>query len=191
MKLHVLLTGVLLVLASCNMLQPVKDLAIHHVLDPVVPDRNLTLSRPAIALRRPSLPGYLDRQQLVTLADGVLLLSDHHLWAEPLDTALARVTASNLSRITGSMNIQTVASFTSLDYTDLLEIQVARFEPDAANQMIFQGTWKLQPVNRKETHVHFFRIEVPIPFAPDVMTSRVTAMNQALERLARQIARNL
>ena len=191
MKHHLLLPGVLLMLSSCNMLQPVKDLSIHHVLDPLVADRALTSSAPAIAVNRPSLPSYLDRQQLVTRAGGQLVLSDHHLWAEPLDAALARVTASNLSRLTGSMNIQTVAGFTSLDYSELLEIQVAQFEPDAANHMILQGTWKLQPVSGRQSHTRFYHIEVPIPATADVMTGRVTAMNQALERLARDIAGSL
>ena len=187
MKIHLLLFGLMLILSGCGMLQPVKDLSIHHVLEPLVPDRALTASSPAIAVNRPSLPSYLDRLQLVTRAGGELVLSDHHLWAEPLDAALARVTASNLSRLTGSMNVQTVASFTTLDYTNLLEIQVAQFEPDTANHMILQGTWKLQPVSGQESHSHFFHIEVPIATTPDVMTGRVTAMNQALERLARQI----
>lgn len=191
MKHHLLLPGVLLILGGCNLLQPVKDLSIHHVLDPLVADRALSASTPAIAVNRPSLPSYLDRQQLVSRAGGQLVLSDRHLWAEPLDAALARVTASNLSRLTGSMNIQTVAGFTTLDYTTLLEIQVAQFEPDAANQMILQGTWKLQPVNGRQTHTRYFHIAVPVPATADVMTGRVTAMNQALERLARDIARSL
>ena len=192
MKPHLFLPAVLLLLlTSCHLLQPVKDLAIHHVLDPLVPDRELTASSPAIAVSRPALPNYLDRQQLVTRAGGELRLSDRHLWAEPLDAALARVTVSNLSRLTGSMNIQTVAAFTTLDYSELLEIQVAQFEPDAANQMVFQGTWKLQPVSGREARSHYFHIEVPVPVTPEAMSGRVTAMNQALERLARDIARSL
>jgi len=191
MKIHVHLLGLLLVIVGCNMLQPVKDLATHHVLDPLVPDRKLSLRVPAIAVNRPSLPEYLDQQQLVSRAGGDLVLSDHHLWAEPLDASMARVTASNLSRLTGSMNIQTVASFTTLDYTDLLEIHVARFEPDTANHMIFEGTWKLQSVNGRESHAHFFRFEFQFLVFPDPMTGRITAMNEALERLARQIGRNL
>ena len=43
----------------------------------------------------------------------------------------------------------------------------------------------------RETHSHYFHIEVPIPATPEVMTGRVTAMNQALERLARDIAGSL
>ena len=187
MKICYLLASLLL-LTGCGMLQPVRDLSVHHLLDPLVPDRALTAVVPAIAINRPALPGYLDRLQLVTRAGGELVLSDHDLWAESLSAAIARVTASNLSRLTGSMNIQPVDSFITLDYTTLLEIKVARFEPDSGNQMILQGTWKLQPVNGKESHNHYFHIAVPVASVPDLVTGRVTAMNQALERLARQIA---
>ena len=171
------------------MLQPVKDTATQHVLEPLVPDRTLTAARPAVAVNRPSLPGYLDSQQLVTRANGKLMMSNRDLWGEPLDTGISRVMASNLSRLTGSMNIQPVESFTTLDYTTLLELKVAQFEPDAANQMVLQGTWKLQPVTGKETSAHFFRLLVPVPPSPAELSARVTAMNQALEQLARQIVR--
>jgi uncharacterized lipoprotein YmbA len=53
--------------------------------------------------------------------------------------------------------------------------------------MILKGTWKLQPVNGKETSSHFFRIEVQIPTTLEPMKDRVTSMNQALEQLARQM----
>jgi uncharacterized lipoprotein YmbA len=189
MKIHYLLSGLLLGLTACGVLQPVKDLAVHHVLEPLVPDRDLTTATPAIAVNRPSLPSYLDRLQMVTRAGGELVLSDHDLWAESLGTAISRVTASNLSRLTRSMNIQPVENFVTLDYTTLLELKIARFDPDTSNQMILQGTWKLQPVTGKETRTRYFHIIVPVPATPDTMTGRVTAMNQALELLARQIAR--
>jgi uncharacterized lipoprotein YmbA len=179
----------LLTLTACSVLQPVKDTATQHLLDPLVPDRTLTAARPAIAVGRPSLPGYLDSNQLVTRSTGQLMVSKLDIWGEPLDSAISRVIASNLSRLTGSMNIQPVESFTTLDYTTLLELKIAQFEPDAANQMILQGTWKLQPVTGKETSTHFFRLLVPVPLSPSDLNARVTAMNQALEQLARQIAR--
>ncbi len=174
-------------LSACGVLQPVKDLAVRHMLDPLVAERPLTSSAPAIAIKRPSLPEYLDRQQLVTRKGDELVLSDLDLWAESLSAAVSRVTASNLSRLTGSMNIRPVENFTALDYTTLLELNLTQFEPDAANTLILQGTWKLQPVNGKETPPHFFRIVVPISSAPVSMAGRVTAMNRALQSLARQI----
>ncbi len=186
---HLTCSLLLLTLTACSVLQPVKDTATQHLLEPLVPDRSLTAARPAIAVGRPSLPGYLDSNQLVTRANGQLMISKHDLWGEPLDTGISRVIASNLSRLTGSMNIQPVESFTSLDYTTLLELKIAQFEPDTANQMVLQGTWKLQPVTGGEAHTHYFRLLIPVPPDPTSLRARVTAMNQALEQLSRQIAR--
>ena len=181
------LLPLLFVLASCGTFTPVKDTSVRHVLEPLVPDRALASATPAIAINRPSIPSYLDQMQLVTRTKGKLMMSQLDLWAEPLDAAIARVTASNLSRLTNSTNIQPVENFATLDYTSLLEMNIAQFEPDDANQMILQGTWKRQPVTGKETSNHFFRIVVPIPTTSAPMSDRVTAMNQALEQLARQI----
>lgn len=185
MKSYLLLPG-LLILTGCGVLTPVKDSAVHHALDPLVPDRPLTQSSPSMAINRPSIPGYLDRQQLVTRSGGQLMISNVDLWGEPLDAAIARVTASNLSRLTGSTNIQPVENFITLDYTALLELRITRFEPNVSNQMILEGTWKLQPVKGGETRSHFYHITLAIsPGATP--TARVNAMNQCLERLAHQI----
>jgi len=186
---HLTCILLLLTFTGCSVLQPVKDTAIQHLLDPLVPDRNLTATRPAMAIGRPALPGYLDCSQLVTRANGTLKVSRRDLWGEPLDTGISRVIASNLSRLTGSMNIQPVESFTTLDYTTLLELKITQFEPDAANELILQGTWKLQPVTGQETPTHYFSLRLPVPADPSAMSARVTAMNQALEQLARQIVR--
>lgn len=186
---HLTCSLLLLTLTACSVLQPVKDTATQHLLEPLVPDRTLTAARPAIAVGRPSLPGYLDSNQLVTRSKGQLMVSKHDLWGEPLDSGISRVLASNLSRLTGSMNIQPVESFTTLDYTTLLELKIAQFEPDAANQMVLQGTWKLQPVTGHEASTHYFRLLIPVPPDPTSLRARVTAMNQALEQLSRQIAR--
>ena len=183
-----LLSPILLfLLTGCSVLEPVKDSAVHHLLEPLVADRPLSAATPAIAINRPSLPSYLDRQQLVIRRNGQLMISKLDLWAEPLDAAIARVMASNLSRLTGSLNIQPVQSFTSTDYTGLLELNVGQFEPDDAQQMMLNGTWKLQPVSGKETGTHYFRIAVPLPSSAAVMKDRVSAMNIALEKLAREI----
>jgi uncharacterized protein len=184
---HYALT-LLLLLTACSTFKPVKDSAIRHLLEPLVPDRVLTALTPAIAINRPSIPSYLDRMQLVTRKDGRLMMSQLDLWAESLDVGISRVMASNLSCLTGSMNIQPVESFTTLDYTQLLELRITQFEPDTPNQMILQGTWKLQPVTGKETSSHFFRFIVPIAITELPMTARVAAMNQALEELSRKIA---
>lgn len=179
---------------SCSILQPVKDTSVNHLLDPVIPNRGISGASPAIAITRPSLPSYLDRQQLVSRSgNGQLKMNSYHLWAEPLDAAISRVTATNLRRLTNSLNIQPVENFITLDYQTLLEVRVSRFEPDASNTLILECTWTLQPVNGRVASTHPFNTSVPVIPADTALdlSGRVTAMNEALARLAREIARSL
>jgi uncharacterized lipoprotein YmbA len=182
-----------LILASCNVLEPVKDSSDSHLLDPAVPERALSGSRPAIAIARPSLPGYLDRQQLVSRTDdGRVLMNRNQLWAEPLDAGISRVVAANLARLKNSLNIQPVESFITMDYDSLLEIRVSRFEPDSSGALVLECTWKLQPVHGPAVNPRPFRTAVDVgtllsPTGPQ--RARVEAMNEALARLSREIAR--
>ncbi len=184
-----------LFLVSCGALQPVKDTSDSHLLDPTVPERAITGSRPAVAIARPSLPGYLDRQQLVSrTGDGRIVMNRSHQWAEPLDTGISRVVAANLARLENSLNIQSVESFITMDYDSLLEIRIAHFEPDGSGNLVLECTWKLQPVNGPAVNPRPFRtvISSAPPFAPTgPQRARVEAMNEALARLSQVISRTL
>lgn len=186
---------ILLALFSCGVLEPVKDTTENHVLDAVIPERAITGSRPVIAIARPSLPGYLDRQQLVSrTADGQIMMNSNQLWAEPLDMGISRVMAGNLGRLKNSLNIQPVESFITMDYESVLEIRVARFEPDPAGGLVLECTWKLQPVSGAVANPRPFRTMVHThgtlsPTGPQ--DAHTAAMNEALARLAREIARVL
>ena len=182
-----------LLLAACG-LAPVKDTSVLHLLDPLIPARRITGASPAIAISRPALPSYLDRQQLVSRSGGgQLQMNSYHLWAEPLDAAISRVTAINLGRLENSLNIQPVESFVTLDYQALLEIRVSRFEPDSPGNLVLECTWKLQPVSGRVADTRPFLTHVPISPAdtPQDLSGRTAAMNEALARLAREIARAL
>lgn len=189
MKFNHLLPALLLSFTGCSVLQPVEDAEVYHVLTPLVPSRTLSSQRPDIAVKRPTLPGYLNRQQPVTRSGGQIMVSRNDVWAEPLNASISRVTASNLSRLTGSLNIRPVENFTTLDYSSLLEMNITRFEPDESGRMVLEGTWKLQSVNGGETNTRFFHHEAPL--SGDSMAIRINAMNQTLESLARQIQRGL
>ncbi len=177
---------------ACNVLKPVKDTSVTHLLDPAIPERSLTSSTPSLAIGRPSLPSYLDRQQMVTrVGSGELKMSSYDLWAEPLDAAIARVTSMNLSRLTGSLNILPIDNYVSLDYASLLELRISKFESDASNNIVLDCTWKVQPVRGRPLQPRNFHTEVPFDGASPGMSSRIAAMNEALARLARTIARSL
>jgi uncharacterized lipoprotein YmbA len=183
-----------LLFAACTVLQPVKDRAVYHLLDPAVPERALTLSQPAIAVARPALPGYLDRQQLVTRdRAGLLQMNPDQIWGEPLDAAISRVTAQNLGRLTHSLNIQPIENFITLDYQSLLEIRVSRFEPDGAGRLVFECTWQLQSVAGRTANTRAFTTTIPIRDAgsPASRSGQAAAMSEALARLARDVARAL
>lgn len=185
MKTRALL--LMLVGAGCSQLMPVKDKAVHHLLEPLAPEKPLKAATPAIAVNRASLPAYLDSEQLVTRRDDLLVTSDIDLWAEPLDDSISRVVAANLRNLTGSMNIQPVQRFTTLDYTHLLELRVSQFENDSAGRMVLRGAWRLQPVTGADASEHAFRITVRLTADSTDVKSRVKAMNEALLRLAREI----
>lgn len=177
-------------IASCGVIKPVKDTSVNHLLDPIIPERAISGSSPAIAITRPALPSYLDRQQLVSRSgDGEMQMNTYHLWAEPLDSAISRVTALNLGRLRNSLNIQPVENFVTMDYQSILEIRITRFELDAStSQLTLECTWKLQPVAGHLSLPHTFTTTISVsPVDPD-MKSRVSAMNEALAQLARNIA---
>lgn len=197
MKTPILILVLPLLFAACSILQPVKDAAVYHLLDPAIPARTITGSRPAIAVARPALPGYLDRQQLVLRSgDGLLKMNPYQVWGEPLDAAISRVMAQNLGRLTNSLNIQPIENFITLDYQSLLEIQVSRFEPDADGHLVLECTWKLQPVAGRVANTRSFATSVPMPRSGPMASrafgsGQTAAMSEALAQLARAIARAL
>lgn len=181
-----------LLLSSCSLLMPVRDTSTRHRLEPAIADRVSTASRPSVAIARASLPAYLDREELVTReAGGGLQTHDSHLWSESLDSGIARVVATNLRRLKNSKAILPIDDFIALDYSHLVELRIAQFDPDAAGNLILRCTWKAQPVNGGEVKPQSFSAVVPIPPSKAPMTGRIAAMNEALEQLSRAIARML
>ena len=184
-----------LLLCSCGVLQPVEDRSVSHLLDARIPGRAANPNGPALAIARPALPSYLDRLQLVSRSsEGRLQMNAYHLWAEPLDAGISRVTALNLANLTGSLNIQPVESFVTMDYQNLLEIRIQRFEPDENNLLVLEATWKLQPVSGKVATMRAFRTVITPAQTDDprsIQSARIEAMNEALARLARDVADEL
>lgn len=183
-------------LAACTVLKPVEDDPVRHLLDSPISARTPTSASPAVAIARPSLPPYLERSELVTrTGDGRLEIHEKDLWSEPLDAGISRVMADNLRRLTGSTNIQSSDSFITRDYSSLLEIRIERFDPEPDGSLLLQCTWKLQPIGGGDAAPKAFRTTVPVAAAGDPatgnMSGRIKAMNEALARLSRTIAKGL
>lgn len=106
-------------------------------------------------------------------------------------TGIARVVSTNLRRLTGSRAILPIDDFIALDYSHLVELRITQFDPDATGNLILRCSWKAQPVKGGDVKSQSFSTAIPISVTTPSMTSRITAMNEALEQLARVIAKSL
>jgi uncharacterized lipoprotein YmbA len=183
-----------LFLTACTVFQPVDDDPVRHLLESSVSGRTPSSPSPAVAIARPSLPPYLERSEMVTrTGDGRLEIHERDLWSEPLDGGIARVMADNLRRLTGSTNIQPSGNFITRDYTHLVEIRIERFDPMPDGSLLLECTWKLQPIGGADASPKAFRTTVPVSPSTDTarLSARIPAMNEALARLSRMIAKSL
>ncbi len=89
-----------------------------------------------IKLRRPGIPGYLDRPEIVTMiADHRLRVTDTDRWAAPLDEMLGRILAEDLeTRLAGSVVFTEDGAITA-DADVTVEVDVRRFDVDDAGQV--------------------------------------------------------
>jgi len=187
----ILLITLPLLLSACTVFEPIDANPVRHLLEATVPARIPNAAAPAIAIARPALPPYLERAELVTrTGDGRLEIHEKDLWSEPLDSAITRVLAENLRRLTGSTNVQPASSFITRDYSHLVEIRIERFDPQPDGTLLLECTWKLQPLSGGDATPKAYRTTVPLPSGA-TRSARITAMNEALARLSRVIAARL
>jgi uncharacterized lipoprotein YmbA len=102
------------------------------------PSRGADLeSRPLqIQLRRPGLPGYLDRPQIVRQERaGELELSDFERWGAPLEDMVGSILAQNLAERLPKARVFTEASGISAVADTQIEIDIQRFELTAGGSV--------------------------------------------------------
>lgn len=175
-------------LGSCS----VKDDAVRYLLEPSISQSSSSSSRPGVAIARPTLPPYLERSELVTRSgSGTLEIHEKELWSEPLDKGISRVVADNLRRLTRSTNVQPAENFIARDYVTLVEIRIERFDPLPDGSVVLECTWKAQTVGGGDAAMRSFITTVPVIGGSAGKQSRIPAMNEALARLSRTIAKSL
>ncbi len=81
-------------------------------------------------------PQYLDRPQIVTLVDAAQMsIDDYSLWAEPLDEAVPRIIAVNLSGLTESIAAVDHRHYNFLPFEYRLVGNVLQFHADAEGRV--------------------------------------------------------
>jgi uncharacterized lipoprotein YmbA len=143
----------LFVIAGCSILSPQPDRTKFFVLTAVT-DAGATGTASAAANGTSNLvigigpigfPDYLRRPEVVTRTSPTTVeLSDLDRWAEPLDSAFARVLSEDLSGLLGTQRIVTYPWYKSSRVDYQVECDVVRFETNSSRGSQLHAQWSIR-----------------------------------------------
>lgn len=136
-----------------------------------------------------SLPGYLDRQEIVTrIAQNQVRLSEYDRWAEPLEEGVGRVVSQNVASILSAERITSYPWPTERRPLYQVEIEILRFETNTSQEAQLAARWTVRHTAKKDlVRYHDTRLSHT---APERSTAAsVAALSQVLADMSRQIAR--
>ena len=135
-----------------------------------------------------SLPGYLDRQEIVTrIAPNQINLSENDRWAEPLDENFARVVSQNIAAVLRAERIQGYPWPVDRKPLYQVEIEVLRFEADAAQQVQLAARWVVRNTSQKDA-VRYHETRLSRAAKDRSTEAAVAALSEVLADLSREIA---
>jgi uncharacterized lipoprotein YmbA len=144
----------LFVIAGCSILSPQPDHTKFFVLTAVT-DSGATGTAPAaangtsdlvIGIGPIGLPDYLRRPEVVTRTSPTTVeISDVDRWAEPLDSAFARVLSEDLSRLLGTQQMVAYPWYKTSRRVDYqVECNVTHFETDSNGGSQLHAQWSIR-----------------------------------------------
>jgi uncharacterized lipoprotein YmbA len=96
------------------------------------------------------LPGYLDRQQIVTrISQNRFAVAENDRWAEPLEENFSRVLAQNLSILLQSDSVIAYPWPRNQSPTYQVQLEVFRFEANAERLVELWSRWSVLDAARK------------------------------------------
>ncbi len=137
-----------------------------------------------------TLPAYLDRTQMVTVAGKhELVLEEFNRWAEPLKENFYRVLMENLSLLLNTSNVYAYdrEGASTADYQ--IVIDVTRFDSVAGGDAVLAAFWS---VSGKDSSPSAKRKSVFRKAMPSTgITGVVEAQNQTVTEFSREIAKTI
>jgi len=141
-------------------------------------------AQPTLGISDVTVPGYLDRESIVTRTDEYqLIYSKQDRWAEPLDQAFERSLREDLATALAPAGITVPPHATSPTYD--LHVDVLRFERHGAYRVELWAHWILR-ADGKSVASGDPRIELAVSGAGSGAVA--AALSQAIARLAVEIA---
>lgn len=163
----------------------------YYLLDAIEP----SAERPAgggvrLALEPVEIPGYLDRQSLVTRGpENELQVRSFHQWAEPLNANVTRVLAENLRLLLDRTDVVQLPGRGG-GFNAELQVEVVRFERTGDGPVTLVARWTVLDGDRGR---ELATQRAVVTHTPDGNGPKavVAAMDRALAELSRRIAEHL
>lgn len=174
---------VLALLAGC--LGPRRDTSAFFILSPTPAPAAGTPVPVSIGLGPVTLPGYLDRPQIVTrLSDNQIALAESDRWAEPLADDLTSTLRDNLAALLPQSSYVAYPWYESDAPDFAVALEVRRFESDAAGGVVLEATWRL---TRGDAVVGGRDVHIEEQAGGPGRVAAVAAQSRALGELSGQI----
>ena len=141
----------------------------------------------ALGIGPVKLPGYLDRQGIVTrVSQNRFAVAENDRWAEPLEENFSRVLSQNLSILLQTDRIVAYPWVRSQQPTYQVQVEVLRFEANAEQLVELWGRWSIidgtnKTVSMRETYLTH-------PTRDKSTEASVAALNETVADLSREIA---
>ena len=185
---------VVLSLLGCGTLSPQPDPSRFFTLSalpqpgPNPPNRPAVSPGISLGVGPVTLPGYLDRQEIVIrAAPNQLILSENDRWAEPLEDNFARVLSQNIALLLRAEHINAYPWPIDRKPVYQVEIEVLRFETDAEHQAQLSTRWMIRNTTRKDA-ILYHETRLSRPAQGRSTEASVAALSEALADLSREIA---
>jgi uncharacterized protein len=137
------------------------------------------------------LPGYLDREELVTrVAQNRFDVSQNDRWIEPLEDSVNRILAQDLYALLNSERIVRYPWPSSRRITHQIEVDILRFEPTAANEAQLAAHWVIVDAATKQPLANKTTV-VKRPIQGATKEAAVEALSGTLADLSRDMAETI
>ena len=141
----------------------------------------------ALGIGPVKLPGYLDRQGIVTrVSQNRFAVAENDRWAERLEENFSRVLSQNLSILLQTDRIVAYPWERSQQPTYQVQVEVLRFEPNAEQMVELWARWSIMDNTKKTVSVKETYLTHP---AKDKSTeASVASMSEVVSDLSKEIA---
>ena len=135
-----------------------------------------------------SLPGYLDRQEIVTrVAQNQVNLAENDRWAEPLEENFTRVLSQNVAAILRAERINAYPWPIDKKPVYQVDVEVLRFETNTAQQAQLSARWAVRNTGKKDL-ISYRETRLSRPAKARSTEAAVAALSEVLGDFSREIA---